>query len=55
MIVAFKTNELRRLYTLHSMKWGKQKFSKGVIKQYQAKVQILTFIEQLKDLIQSDL
>ncbi|MFC3416711.1 type II toxin-antitoxin system RelE/ParE family toxin [Algoriphagus hitonicola] len=31
---------------------GKQKFSREVIKQYQAKVRILTLIEKLKDLYQ---
>jgi toxin HigB-1 len=32
------------------MRRGKQKFSREVIKQYQAKVRILTVIEKLKDL-----
>jgi toxin HigB-1 len=49
--VAFKTKELERLYItpLNALR-GKQKFSKKVIKQYQAKVKILTVIENLKDL-----
>ncbi|MEQ8712001.1 MAG: type II toxin-antitoxin system RelE/ParE family toxin [Cyclobacteriaceae bacterium] len=53
MKVAFKTKELERLYTipLNEIR-GKQKFSKEVIKQYQAKVRILTVIERLKDLYQ---
>ncbi len=51
MKVAFKTKELEHLYTtpLNEIK-GKQKFSKEVIKQYQAKVRILTVIEKLIDL-----
>ena len=51
MKVAFKTRELERLYTtpLGGLK-GKQKFSKEVIKQYQAKVKILIATEMLKDL-----
>lgn len=51
MRVAFKTKELERLYVtpLTEIK-GKQKFSKEVIKQYQAKVRILTVVEKLKDL-----
>jgi hypothetical protein len=51
MKVAFKTKELERLYSipLNEIK-GKQKFSREVIKQYQAKVKILTVIEKLKDL-----
>ncbi|MEQ9299095.1 MAG: type II toxin-antitoxin system RelE/ParE family toxin [Cyclobacteriaceae bacterium] len=53
MKVGFKTKELERLYVtpLQAMK-GKQKFSKEVIKQYQAKVRILTFIDKLKELHQ---
>ncbi|MEM6813327.1 MAG: type II toxin-antitoxin system RelE/ParE family toxin [Bacteroidota bacterium] len=53
MKVAFKTKELERLYTtpLNEIR-GKQKFSREVIKQYQAKVRILTVIEKLKDLYQ---
>lgn len=53
MNVAFKTKELERLYTtpLNEIR-GKQKFSKEVIKQYQAKVRILTVIDKLKDLYQ---
>ena len=51
MKVAFKTKELEQLYTipLNEIR-GKQKFSKEVIKQYQAKVRVLTVIENLKDL-----
>jgi len=51
MKVAFKTKELERLYItpLNEIR-GKQKFSREVIKQYQAKVRILTFIDNLKDL-----
>ncbi|MEQ8906893.1 type II toxin-antitoxin system RelE/ParE family toxin [Ekhidna sp.] len=51
MKVAFKTKELERLYStpLNEIR-GKQKFSKQVIKQYQAKVRILTVIDNLKDL-----
>ena len=47
----FKTKELERLYTtpLNEIR-GKQKFSKEVIKQYHAKVRILTLIDNLKDL-----
>lgn len=51
MKVGFKTRELEYLYvTPLSELRGKQKFSKEVIKQYQAKVRILTFVESLKDL-----
>lgn len=51
MKVAFKTKELAQLYAtpLNEIR-GKQKFSKDVIKQYQAKDRILTLIENLKDL-----
>ena len=51
MKVGFKTKELERLYVipLNELK-GKLKFSKEVIKQYQAKVRILTIIDNLKDL-----
>lgn len=51
MRVVFKSKELESLYIspLNEIK-GKQKYSKGVIKQYQAKVKILTIIENLKDL-----
>ena len=51
MEVAFKTKDLERLYItpLNELR-GKQKFSREVIKQYQAKVRILTVIEKLKDL-----
>ena len=51
MKVAFKTRELEQLYStpLNEIR-GKQKFSKQVIKQYQAKVRILTIIDNLKDL-----
>lgn len=51
MKVGFKTKELERLYVtpLRELK-GKQKFSREVIKQYQAKVRMLTFIDKLKDL-----
>jgi proteic killer suppression protein len=47
------TKELERLYTtpLNELR-GKQKFSRDVIKQYLAKVRILTVIEKLKDLYQ---
>jgi proteic killer suppression protein len=46
-----KTNELEQLYVtpLNEIR-GKQKFSRDVIKQYQAKVRILTIINNLKDL-----
>ncbi len=52
MKVYFKTNELEQLYItpIDELK-GKQKFSKEVIKQYQAKVRILTFIDSLKELL----
>jgi plasmid maintenance system killer protein len=51
MQVGFKTSELELLYvTPLSDIRGKQKFSMDVIKQYQAKVRILTIIESLKDL-----
>ncbi|HLF65429.1 MAG TPA: type II toxin-antitoxin system RelE/ParE family toxin [Saprospiraceae bacterium] len=51
MKVGFKTKELEYLYvTPMSELRSKQKFSKEVIKQYQAKVRILTFIDNLKDL-----
>jgi len=51
MKVAFKTKELEHLYeTPLSEIRGKQKFSKEVIKQYQAKVRILTVVNTLKDL-----
>ncbi|VXD11234.1 type II toxin-antitoxin system RelE/ParE family toxin [Marinoscillum sp. 108] len=51
MKVAFKTKELEQLYItpLNEIR-GKQKFSRDVIKQYQAKVRILTIIDNLKDL-----
>ncbi len=51
MKVGFKTNELEKLYItpLEELR-GKQKFSREVIKQYQAKVRILTFIDNLKEL-----
>jgi proteic killer suppression protein len=51
MKVAFKTKGLENLYTspLNAIR-GKQKFSREVIKQYQAKVRILTVIDKLKDL-----
>lgn len=51
MKVVFETKELEHLYTspLNAIR-GKQKFSREVIKQYQAKVRILTVIDKLKDL-----
>lgn len=51
MKVAFKTKELELLYStpLNELK-GKQKYSREVIKQYQAKVRILTYIDALKEL-----
>jgi proteic killer suppression protein len=51
MKVAFKTKELEQLYItpLNEIR-GKQKFSRDVIKQYQAKVRILMIIDNLKDL-----
>lgn len=51
MKVAFKTKALEQLYftPLDEIR-GKQKFSREVIKHYQAKVRILTLIENLKDL-----
>lgn len=51
MKVAFKTKELELLYStpLNELR-GKQKYSREVIKQYQAKVRILTFIDVLKEL-----
>lgn len=51
MKVAFKTKELEQLFItpLNEIR-GKQKFSRDVIKQYQAKVRILTIIDNLKDL-----
>ena len=51
MKVGFKTKELERLYVspLNELR-GKQKISKEVIRQYQAKVRILTIIDSLKDL-----
>lgn len=51
MKVAFKSKELEDLYITPIIEIkGKQKFSKNVIKQYQAKVRILTIIENLKEL-----
>lgn len=51
MKVAFKTRELEQLYSTRLNEiMGKQKFSRQVIKQYQAKVRILTLINNLKDL-----
>lgn len=51
MKVAFKTKELELLYStpINEIK-GKQKFSRVVIKQYQAKVTILMTIDALEKL-----
>lgn len=51
MKVGFKTRELEQLYVtpLTELK-GKYPYSREVIKQYQAKVRLLTLIDQLKEL-----
>ena len=52
MKVAFKTDDLLELYVtpLSELK-GKQKFSIGIIRQYQAKVKILIAVDSLRDLL----
>lgn len=52
MKVRFKTEELRLLYEVNPNEIkGKQKFSKEVVKQYQAKVNILIAISALNELL----
>ena len=51
MIVQFKTKELEKLYyTLLNELKGKQKYSRGIIKQYKRKVQLLEEIKNLEEL-----